>query len=371
MKIANVIISEQSLPNFKNGSWTQRLEYFLKSSKNNINYVVCSEPKNNDIKSSSKFYYSKNRNSRIVNKFFPNKRYSDFILKIEKILKEYNQIIICVVDNVKLLNAISNFIDDKLLKNRVTLLFYNCGYSYFLGQKEHEEFCKNIDEVVFLTKSAYLYNKKIYKEFTPEISVINNPINKDVFYPVKKDIYEDEVLEKYNLKGKTVFLWLSHDRKKKGLSLVLNAWKSWANKGDNNVLLIVGAKRELVIDNVIFVGQIESSLVDKYYKCAHVYLFPTLWKEGFGLSLSQAICSGCFSIAANNGGVEDFFKNKDGILIDEPNIVENWVNAMKIAAQNVENSWQNENSGNQILNFNEWAEKFSQVFNKWQMRLKE
>jgi hypothetical protein len=44
---------------------------------------------------------------------------------------------------------------------------------------------------------------------------------------------------------------------------------------------------------------------------------------------------------------------------------------MKIAAQNVENGWQNENSGNQILNFNEWSEKFSHVFNKWQMRLKE
>jgi glycosyltransferase involved in cell wall biosynthesis len=371
MKIANIIISEQSLPSFKNGSWTQRLEYFLKSSKNNIDYVVCSVSNNEALKSFSTFYYSKNRNSRIINKFLPKRRYSDFILNIEKVLKEYNHIIVCVVDNIKLLNNISDFVDDKFLKNRVTLIFYNCGYSYFLGQKEHEKFCKNIDEIIFLTKSAYLFNKKIYKEFTPEVSIINNPINKDVFYPVKKDIYEDEVLTKYNLKGKTVFLWLSHDRKKKGMSLVLNAWKSWSNKCDNNVLLIVGAKRELVIDNVIFVGKVDSKTVDKYYKCAHIYLFPTLCKEGFGLSLAQAICSGCFSIAANSGGVEDFFSNNDGILIDEPNIVENWVDAMKVAVDKVENGWENKNYGNQILTFNEWSEKFLQVFNKWQMRLKE
>ena len=206
MKIANVIISEQSLPSSKNGSWTQRLEYFLKSSKNNIDYVVCGESNNNDVlQSSSKFYYSKNRNSRIINKFFPNKRYSDFLLNIEKILKENNHIIICVVDNVKLLNAISKFVGYKLLKNNVTLLFYNCGYSYFLEQKEHDQFCQNLDEIIFLTKSAYLYNKKIYKEFTPEVSIINNPINKEIIYSVKKDNYEDEISEKYNLKDKTVF----------------------------------------------------------------------------------------------------------------------------------------------------------------------
>lgn len=369
MDIANILVAEQSLPNHKNGSWTQRIEYFLKSDNNNIDYVVCSNSKK-QIKSSAKFYYSKNRNLRFINKFFPSKRYSDFILNVEKILEKYNHIIICVVDNVKLLKALSIFIDNNSLKNKITLLFYNCGYSYFLEQKEHDKFCKNIDEIIFLTKSAYLYNKNIYKEFTPEVSIINNPINKEIFYSVEKRNVKDEISEKYNLKGKTVFLWLSHDRKKKGMSLILNAWKSWKNKGDNNVLLIVGAKREEIIENVIFIGQVNSSEVNKYYKSAHIYLFPTLWKEGFGLSLSQAICSGCFSVAANNGGVKDFFRDCDGILIDEPNIVQNWVNAMEIAVKNLKDGWYNHNPGYQILSFDEWSEKFSQIFNKWQKRLK-
>lgn len=370
MPIANVIITDQSIPSSKNGSWTQRLEFFLKNSKNNIDYVVCSETNIKTFKTTSKFYYSKNRNSRIVNKFFPKKRYSDFILNIEKILKKHNHIVICVVDNVKLLFTISNFIDKNLLKNRITLLFYNCGYSYFLEQNTHENFSKNIDEIIFLTKSAYLFNKNFYKEFTPEVSIINNPIDKKIYFPVQKD-YSNEISKKYNLKDKTVFLWLSHDRKKKGLSIILNAWKSWTDRKDNYVLLIVGAKREEYISNVIFVGQVEINNVHEYYKVAHVYLFPTLWKEGFGLSLSQAICSGCFSIIANNGGIEDFFKEKDGLLIDEPNFVENWVDAMKLASEKINNGWLNNNPGNQILTFTEWSEKFSEVFKKWQTRLKE
>mgnify|MGYP000639814027 CR=1 FL=1 len=370
MKIANIIVSEQSLPSSINGSWTQRLEYFLKSSKNNVDYVICSKT-NLEIKSTTKFYYSKNRNSKFINKFFPKKRYSDFLLKIDVILNKHDKIIINVIDNVKLLNAVSNYIDVNSLKERITLLFYNCGYSYLLNQQEHEKFCKNIDEIIFLTKSAYLYNKKIYKEFTPEVSIINNPIDKSIFYPINQISEENEIYKKYKLKDKTVFLWLSHDRKKKGMSLILNAWKSWKEKDDNNILLIVGAKRGASIKNVIFVGQVESKNVDKYYKCTDVFLFPTLWKEGFGLSLSQAICTGCFSITANNGGVIDFFNKEDGILIEEPNIVDNWVEAMKSATEQIKNGWINENAGKQILTFDEWSNKFSQVFNKWQLRLKE
>ncbi|WP_375241402.1 glycosyltransferase family 4 protein [Polaribacter sp.] len=364
MKKANVIVSEQSIPSHKNGSWTQRIEYYLESKNNIIDYVVCGKTENK-LKSSSKFYNSKNKNSRFIRKFLPEKRYSNFLLNISLIIKKYDKIIVCVIDNVKLSNALSDYLDKNLLKNRVTLIFYSCGYSYFLNQKEHLKFSKNIDEIIFLTKSAYLFNKNLYNEFTPEVSIINNPIDKNIFSPIHR-VGEDEISQKYNLKGKIVFLWLSHDRKKKGLSIILNAWK-FLDK-ENSILLVVGAKRDVIIPNVIFVGQVESSNVHKYYKCAHIYLFPTLWKEGFGLSLSQAICSGCFSIAAKNGGVEDFFNKSDGILVQEPNIVENWVKAMEVALVEIQKDWKNHYSGNQILTFDEWNLKFSEIFNKWQKR---
>ena len=135
----------------------------------------------------------------------------------------------------------------------------------------------------------------MYSEFIPEVSIINNPINKEIFNSEEISTLDNEISKKYNLKDKKIYLWLSHDRKKKGMSLILNAWKSWENKDDNSVLLIVGAKRNITIKNVFFIGEVSSKSVIKYYKLAHVFLFPTLWKEGFGLSLSQAICAGCFN----------------------------------------------------------------------------
>ena len=369
MKIANVLVAEQSIPNSKNGSWTQRLEYFLKTDINNINYVICGKSKTK-INSSTEFYYLNNKKSRIVNKFFPKKRYANYLLKINTLLKNYDHIVLCVVDNIKLLNAISDFVDKKRLTDKITILFYNCGYSYFLNQKEHTKFSKNIDEFIFLTKSAYLYNLKMYSEFTPEVSIINNPINKEIFNSEEISTLDNEISKKYNLKDKKIYLWLSHDRKKKGMSLILNAWKSWENKDDNSVLLIVGAKRNITIKNIFFIGEVSSKSVIKYYKLAHVFLFPTLWKEGFGLSLSQAICAGCFSIAANNGGVSDFFKEKHGILINEPNIVENWVTAMKIASEQIDKGWKPEKNNDEILSFDEWSDKFSHIFTKWQKRIK-
>ncbi|WP_309609242.1 glycosyltransferase family 4 protein [Flavobacterium sp.] len=367
MKTSKIIITEQPIPFAKNGSWTQRIEYFLKSDFNNIDHFICGKT-NESLVSKTHFFKVSQFKNRIINKFFPDFRFKNYIDVLNDLFKENDHLIICVIDNIKLKNTISDWIEIKKLKNHVTLIFYNCGYSYFLEDLENKKFLKNIDEMIFLTKSAYQFNKNKYSELTPEISVLNNPIDKNKFHPISKSDKEI-ILKKYNFENKIVYLWLSHDREKKGLDIVLNAWKDWANKPKNVELLIVGANRNLKIENVHFLGQISTDLVNEYYKLTHVYLFPTLWKEGFGLSLSQAICSGCFCIAADNGGVSDFFLPENGILIKNPNQVENWKDSYQKSYLEIENNWQNNNSGNQILDYEEWSKKFAAIFNKWHKRL--
>ena len=92
-------------------------------------------------------------------------------------------------------------------------------------------------------------------------------------------------------------------------------------------------------------------------------------KEGFGLSLAQAICCGCYCNAANNGGVADFFTNQDGILIDNPNIVTSWSESMEKAYSIIHSGWENKEAENQILNYNQWAIQFAQIFQKWEDRI--
>jgi L-malate glycosyltransferase len=82
------------------------------------------------------------------------------------------------------------------------------------------------------------------------------------------------------------------------------------------------------------------------------------------------MCCGCFSIAANNGGVSDFFNSDNGILIDSPNIVANWVKSFKDSFELMNKNYQVQSFENQILSNDEWCLKFAQVFDKWERRLK-
>jgi len=365
-KIAKIIITEQAIPSQKNGSWSQRLEYFLKSDYNVIDYFICGET-NQSLNTTTTFYREKQVQSKWKLKFFPNTRYQHYTNRLEQLVNQHSHAIVCVVDNVKLMLAVSECIEQKKLKNKVTLLFYCCGHSYLLDDNLQKKFVKNCDEFIFLTKKAYAFNKERYDEFIPEVTILNNPIEKNTYKPIS--VAEKEtLLQKHQLTGKKMFLWLSHDRPKKGLSIVLNAWKDSEKLQNEAVLVVVGAKRNESIKGVQFVGQVPNDEVVAYYQLAHVYLFPTLWKEGFGLSLAQAICSGCYSIAADNGGVSDFFTSKDGVLITEPNVVSHWVTSMETALEEVASGWENKEAGNQILDYSEWSQQFAAIFTKWERR---
>ena len=367
MKTAKIIITEQPIPFTANGSWNQRIEYFLQSKHNNIDYFICGET-NQDFSTKTTFFKVKQYKNKFLEKLYPKYRYKEYTNQLHKLSNKYDNLIICVIDNLKLQNQVSEFINQQPTKNNYKLLFYNCGFSYFLNNNEHQNFIKNIDEIIFLTQSAYQFNKNNYLEFTPEVTVLNNPINKHEFFPMDK-LDKEILLKKHHLQNKIVYLWLSHDRKKKGLDIVLNAWNDFYNENKNVVLLVVGAMRNIKISGVRFIGKVENSHVKEYYNLSHIYLFPTLWQEGFGLSLAQAICCGCFCIAANNGGVSDFFNSENGILISDPNIVSSWAESFELSRQKIQSGYENTTAGVQIIDYDKWSEKFAQIFDKWNNRL--
>lgn len=368
MKIIKVLISEQALPSEKDGSWTQRIEFFLASKYNSFDTVI-SSPSVRNLSSTATFFNIKTIKNPLILKWDPLLKYNRFIKQLDKIQQANDKVVLCVVDNIKLQLAINRYLDKKKLKDKFIVIFYNCGYSYFLSENENKRYVKNIDELIFLTEKAYQFNKERYLDFIQEVTILHNPINKQLFYPVSKQ-ERLKLLNKNNLEGKTIYLWLSHNRPKKGLQIVLRAWRKWALNKNNVHLLVIGTNEVENNNNISFLGKIPSNEVHEYYKMAHVYLFPTLWKEGFGLSLSQAICSGCYCIAADNGGVSEFMLPHSGLLLKNPNIVEEWVDALEIAYNENQKGWESQNPGNQILTFEEWAVQFSAIFQKWDERLK-
>jgi glycosyltransferase involved in cell wall biosynthesis len=366
MKIAKVIVSEYAIPFSNNGSWSQRIEYLLKSELNSIDYFIC--PKTNQsIETKTTFFRVNQNKSKLILKFDKNYRYRNFTSALLQLLDTNDQLIICIIDNVKLKTAITDFINKKHLKSKVKIIFYNCGYSYYFDNQFNKEFYGTCDEVIFLTESAYLFNKNKYIEFTPEVSVLHNPIDKTIYKPITTE-EKNTLKSKNKLNNKTIYLWLSNDRKNKGLDIVLNAWKDWQKPSDA-VLLVVGANRDENINGVKFIGTIPSTEVVEYYRIADVYLFSTLVKEGFGLSLAQAIACGCFCIVSNNGGVSEFFRSNNGISIDSPNRTEIWTESLELAYHEIVKNHQIIHDDNQLLDMNQWCEKFLSIFQKWERRL--
>jgi glycosyltransferase involved in cell wall biosynthesis len=76
-----------------------------------------------------------------------------------------------------------------------------------------------------------------------------------------------------------------------------------------------------------------------YYQMSDIYLFPSLWKEGFGIVLAEALKCGCYCIASAQGGIPEVLGGgKYGVLINKPNMIDEWVNEMNEAIKILKNN---------------------------------
>jgi glycosyltransferase involved in cell wall biosynthesis len=133
-------------------------------------------------------------------------------------------------------------------------------------------------------------------------------------------------------------LWCSNDRPKKGLKLLLDAWKRVYSNSHDAVLLVIGSKKQIPVSGVVYLGSIPNDDLPKYYQISDCYLFPTLCHEGFGLSLIEALNCGCYCIASALGGVPEVLQyGKLGRLIEHPNFVSEWIEAMNNYLNQIEN----------------------------------
>jgi glycosyltransferase involved in cell wall biosynthesis len=79
-------------------------------------------------------------------------------------------------------------------------------------------------------------------------------------------------------------------------------------------------------------GKIPNSELPYFLQIGDFYAFTSLWKEGFGLSLAEAAKCGNRILAANSGGIPEVIANLPGaLLVEHPNILEEWEEALEIA----------------------------------------
>ncbi|MNL06206.1 GDP-mannose-dependent alpha-(1-6)-phosphatidylinositol monomannoside mannosyltransferase [compost metagenome] len=291
-----------------------------------MDYIICAKPENTYPQIEYKIVSDTNW-LKFQKRVLKNK-YLGYFKALDSILEKDEKFIIQIVDNFGIVKPLIKFLEKTGKIDKCYFQFFYHGFAPFYENFHGRWFFEGIDEMVLLTKDSYKAHKEYYTILPTKFSVLHNGIDISKFHKVSFE--EKENLRKQlGFTNKKVFIWCSQDRPKKGLDFILDVWKRIDKKENDAILLVIGAKRDVKIEGVIFLGRIPNNDLPKYYQIADCYLFPTLWQEGFGLSLIEALHCGCYCIASENGGVPEVLQyGKYGKLIENPNFIEEWCDAI-------------------------------------------
>lgn len=320
-----ILISQVSLPFSEIGSWTTLYKNYL-NDEHQIDYIVCGLP----TKPFEKVQYSIVANDFYIKakKKWKKNIYIGYLDALEKLINPNEKFIIQIVDNFGIVKPLMDLLETKKLRSNCYLQFFYHGFAPFFENFTSRWFFESIDEMVLLTNDSYLAHKNYYTILPTRFSVLHNGIDTTKFFPLLPQ--EKLILKKsMGVDGKKVFVWCSQDRPKKGLHILLDAWKRVYEEKYNMVLWVIGCEPKTPLEGVRFLGRIPNDELALYFQASDCYLFPSLWHEGFGMSLIEALHCGNYCIASSIGGVPEVLQyGKLGQLIDKPHFVSEWQKAI-------------------------------------------
>ncbi len=153
-------------------------------------------------------------------------------------------------------------------------------------------------------------------------------VNTDCFKPRK-------IAKPPEYKGKKIILFVGRLSDQKGVQYLIEAMPAILKKHKNSLLLIIGDgpyRQELeekitekkVNGAVKFLGALQQDEIAYFHNICDVFVLPALSNEtgteALGLSLLEAMASGCAVVGTNVGGIPTVVSNgKNGILIEQKN----------------------------------------------------
>lgn len=178
---------------------------------------------------------------------------------------------------------------------------------------------RSVDHVVVLSQSDALYASSLGAD-PNKISIIPNAINVDDFSPYIS-LDPTEFLEKHNLEGKKIILYVGAVIARKGIEYLIKSVPSVTagiHLEEEVVLVIVGAGdylssaktlvKELKLEkSVIFLGRVSFTELLQAYRSADLFVLPSL-SEGLPTSILEAMYFGLPVVSTDIPGVRDHFK---------------------------------------------------------------
>lgn len=179
-------------------------------------------------------------------------------------------------------------------------------------------------------------SKAVQESFEVKFNIKNN--KKVIIYNgiSEKFFYEKSSTRKEN--KKTDIIYVGRLSYVKGVDILIKAFYLIQKECQNLFLTIVGDGREKqklysliqeldLNDKIKLVGR--QANVIEWLDNSDIFVYPSIWEEGFGISVVEAMSRGCIPITFNRGGLPEIIdNNKNGVMVDKIN-VEDLANAIE------------------------------------------
>ncbi|RAR69295.1 glycosyltransferase family 4 protein [Flavobacterium aciduliphilum] len=320
-----ILISTFPLPYSKIGSWTTLYKNYIEQ-EHQIDYIVCEQPE--ALFPNCEYTIVENSlATKIASKILKNIRLK-YLKALDKVLPREGKYIIQIVDNFGIIKPLIHFLNSKGIRKNGYIQFFYHGHTPFYTDFASRFFYESIDEMVLLTKDSYQLHKNFYNQLPCRFSILHNGIDTSKFYALDKNLKNHLRIQK-GISDKIIFVWCAQDRPKKGLHIILEAWKRVFKKRAAIELWVIGTEKKASQEGITFFGKIPNNELPEFLQVSDCYLFPTLCQEGFGMSLIEALHCGNYCIASAMGGVPEVLQyGAFGQLIEEPHVVSSWENAI-------------------------------------------
>jgi glycosyltransferase involved in cell wall biosynthesis len=275
--VAAVLVTRVAVPHPRLGSWTGMFEVLLSRQDQPIDYILCpSVPAERQLPGVS-YHTAFDTSLPVLRRYVPSTRFLRYFNRLRNILTAHDHVVLLVVDDYNLLFALSKWLTRTGLRPRASVVFFIHGMSYFFNTEQAQMFYRSLDEIVYLTHMSYALERSRTVEIPCEASVMWNGVDKQQFAPVDRETKRALRARVGMNPDCTSFLWLSQDRPKKGLQVILRAWETFRRRRDNVQLAVVGADQREQIEGVKWFGFVPHADVAPYLQMSDIYLFPSLW----------------------------------------------------------------------------------------------
>jgi len=205
---------------------------------------------------------------------------------------------------------------------------------YRVSRIVETELLKRVD--FLFTICDGLRKEIISRGLSPEkITVIPNCVDTDIFSPQERD---QEVIERYGLRGKMVLGFIGSFYHYEGIDLLIKSYtRVFKDRNDVGLLLVGdGPEKDALYrkveddnlnDRIIFTGKVPHQEIKRYYSVIDIFVYPRkkmrLTELVTPLKPLEAMAMGKVVVGSDVGGIRELIThNKNGFLFTAGNVEE-------------------------------------------------